>query len=80
MLANEQVKEGTCERCKEEVTKRNLTQWFFKITDYAEELLQKLDGLDWPEKTKHMQRNWIGKSIGANIRFTIKGMNENIED
>ncbi len=79
VLANEQVKEGKCERCKEEVTKRNLTQWFFKITNYAEELLQKLDDLDWPEKTKHMQRNWIGKSIGANIHFKIKDVNEYIE-
>ncbi len=79
VLANEQVKDGACERCKEEVTKRNLTQWFFKITDYAEELLQDLDDLDWPEKTKHMQRNWIGKSIGSNIRFSIKALNEYID-
>lgn len=79
VLANEQVKEGACERCREEVTKKNLTQWFFKITEYAEELLRDLDDLDWPEKTKHMQRNWIGKSIGANIRFSIKGLNDTIE-
>jgi len=79
VLANEQVKDGACERCMEEVTKRNLTQWFFKITDYAEELLQDLDNLDWPEKTKHMQRNWIGKSIGSNIRFSIKDLNEYID-
>ena len=79
VLANEQVKEGACERCDAEVTKRNLTQWFFKITDYAEELLQKLENLDWPEKTKHMQRNWIGKSTGANIRFPIEGFNESVE-
>ena len=69
VLANEQVKEGFCDRCKDEVTKKNLTQWFFKITDYAEELLQCLEKLDWPDKTKHMQRNWIGKSTGANILF-----------
>ena len=63
VLANEQVKDGVCDRCKEPVTKKELTQWFFKITEYAEELLEKLDGLDWPEKTKHMQKNWIGKSV-----------------
>ncbi len=79
VLANEQVKEGVCERCREEVTKKNLTQWFFKITDYSEELLQMLDDLDWPEKTKHMQRNWIGKSIGSNIHFSVKGISENIQ-
>ena len=79
VLANEQVKEGVCERCKEEVTKRELTQWFFKITDYAEELLQKLDSLDWPEKTKHMQKNWIGKSVGANIQFKVQEFDDVIE-
>lgn len=71
VLANEQVVDGHCERCDTEVTKKNLTQWFFKITEYAEELLEKLDGLDWPEKTKMMQKNWIGKSIGGEIRFQI---------
>ena len=71
VLANEQVKEGACERCKKDVTKKNLTQWFFKITDYADELLEQLEDLDWPEKTKHMQRNWIGKSIGAKIEFQV---------
>jgi leucyl-tRNA synthetase len=71
VLANEQVVDGCCERCETPVTKRNLTQWFFKITDYAEELLQKLDDLDWPERTKIMQRNWIGKSVGANIDFHL---------
>ena len=79
VLANEQVKDGFCDRCSNEVTKRNLTQWFFKITDYSEELLQCLDDLDWPEKTKHMQRNWIGKSIGTNIHFTIKDKNETLQ-
>ncbi len=73
VLANEQVVQGLCERCKSEVTKKNLTQWFFKITAYAEELLQGLDALDWPEKTKAMQRNWIGKSTGGEITFSIKG-------
>lgn len=69
VLANEQVKEGLCERCGSVVTRKNLTQWFFKITDYAEELLDGLDGLDWPEKTKLMQKNWIGKSTGGEITF-----------
>ncbi|HHV74946.1 MAG TPA: leucine--tRNA ligase [Thermoanaerobacterium sp.] len=73
VLANEQVVEGTCERCGSEVTKKDLTQWFLKITDYAEELLDKLDELDWPEKTKMMQRNWIGKSDGAEIEFKVDG-------
>ncbi|WHE06863.1 leucine--tRNA ligase [Thermoanaerobacterium thermosaccharolyticum] len=73
VLANEQVVEGTCERCGSEVTKKDLTQWFLKITDYAEELLEKLDELDWPEKTKMMQRNWIGKSDGAEIEFKVDG-------
>lgn len=73
VLANEQVVEGLCERCDNEVKKRNLTQWFFKITKYADELLAELDELDWPEKTKQMQRNWIGKSVGAEIDFKIVG-------
>ena len=69
VLANEQVKEGECERCGTQVVRKNLTQWFFKITEYAEELLSGLDGIDWPEKTKNMQRNWIGKSTGCEIEF-----------
>ncbi|MGB9781197.1 leucine--tRNA ligase [Caldanaerobacter sp.] len=73
VLANEQVIDGKCERCGTEVTKKELTQWFFKITAYAEELLEKLDDLDWPEKTKMMQRNWIGKSEGAEIEFKVDG-------
>ena len=72
VLANEQVTDGCCERCGTQVVKRNLTQWFFKITDYAEELLDKLDDLDWPEKTKLMQKNWIGKSSGGEIIFTTE--------
>ncbi|MBC2582226.1 leucine--tRNA ligase [Clostridium sp. DJ247] len=71
VLANEQVVDGACERCSTEVTKKDLTQWFLKITDYAEELLQYLDNLDWPEKTKAMQRHWIGKSIGAEVTFKV---------
>ena len=71
VLANEQVIDGTCERCDTDVTKKNLTQWFFKITDYADELLEKLDTLDWPEKTKSMQKHWIGKSTGSNVDFKV---------
>ncbi|MBO5851381.1 MAG: leucine--tRNA ligase, partial [Clostridia bacterium] len=76
VLANEQVIQGTCERCHNLVIQKDLTQWFFKITDYAEELLQGLDNLDWPSKTKAMQKNWIGKSIGGEILFKC----ENGED
>ncbi len=72
VLANEQVVDGGCERCGTPVVRKNLTQWFFKITDYAERLLQNLDGLDWPEKTKMMQRNWIGKSTGGEITFALE--------
>lgn len=71
VLANEQVKEGECERCGTEVTKKDLTQWFFKITDYTEELLEDLDNIDWPEKTKAMQRHWMGKSTGTNVTFKV---------
>ncbi len=73
VLANEQVIDGSCERCSSEVTKKNLTQWFFKITDYAQELLDCLPDLDWPEKTKKIQYNWIGRSEGAEIEFKVDG-------
>ncbi|MDR2634699.1 MAG: leucine--tRNA ligase [Clostridiales bacterium] len=73
VLANEQVKDGCCERCGAVVVRKNLTQWFFRITEYAEELLSGLDGLDWPEKTKLMQKNWIGKSYGGEIEFSTTG-------
>ena len=73
VLANEQVIDGECERCSSEVTKKNLTQWFFKITEYAQELLDFLPGLNWPEKTKKIQQNWIGRSEGADIEFKIHG-------
>jgi leucyl-tRNA synthetase len=77
VLANEQVKsDGTCERCGTVVIQKNLTQWFFKITDYAEELLRGLNTIDWPEKTKLMQRNWIGKSEGVEVRFNVYGSDE----
>lgn len=73
VLANEQVKaDGTCERCDNPVVKKFLTQWFFKITAYAEELLRDLNKIDWPEKTKIMQINWIGKSEGIEIDFTAE--------
>lgn len=73
VLANEQVVDGGCERCHTKVLRKNLTQWFFKITAYAEELLKDLDALDWPEKTKLMQKNWIGKSVGGEIEFMTEG-------
>ena len=71
VIANEQVVDGECERCGSVVKKRFMKQWFFKITDYAEELIADLDGLDWPEKTKLMQKNWIGKSTGGEIEFGV---------
>ena len=71
-LANEEVVDDKCERCGTAVTKKNMRQWVLKITAYAERLLEDLDGLDWPEKIKLMQRNWIGKSFGAEINFKIK--------
>ena len=79
VLANEQVHDGKCERCGTEVVKKNLTQWFFKITDYAEELLDGLETIDWPEKTKAMQRNWIGKSTGLQIRFQIDQHDDHLD-
>lgn len=72
VLANEQVLDGKCERCNSEVIKKNLTQWFFKITNYAEELLQGLENLDWPQKTIAMQKNWIGKSVGGEVEFALE--------
>lgn len=69
VLANEQVIGGECDRCKSLVERKDMTQWFFKITDYAEELLNDLNKIDWPQKTKIAQTNWIGKSIGAEIIF-----------
>ncbi len=71
VLANEQVVDGACERCHQEVTKRDLTQWFYKITAYAQELLDYIPKLDWPEKTKKIQINWIGRSEGAEIEFAV---------
>jgi leucyl-tRNA synthetase len=75
VLANEQVIDGKCWRCDEVVTKKKLSQWFLRITDYAEELLQDLDKLTgWPDKVKTMQRNWIGKSYGAVLNFKVDGI------
>ncbi|MDP3947568.1 MAG: class I tRNA ligase family protein [bacterium] len=79
VLANEQVVEGRCERCATEVVQKEIEQWLLKITDYAERLLGDLAGLDWPEKTKTMQRNWIGRSEGASIRFNVVGV-QNVVD
>ncbi|HOK33470.1 MAG TPA: leucine--tRNA ligase [Fervidobacterium sp.] len=79
VLANEQVKEGKCERCGTTVTMKYLEQWYFKITDYAEKLLDGLDKLPgWPEHVKTMQRNWIGKSTGAEVDFPIDGLDKTI--
>jgi len=70
VLANEQVVNGFCERCGAAVTRRDLEQWFFHITRYADELMEH-DGIDWPERIKIMQRNWVGKSVGAEISFAL---------
>lgn len=80
VLANEQVlNDGTCERCGTPVVQKNLTQWFLKITAYAEELLDGLNKINWPDKTVTMQRNWIGKSQGAEVEFKVDGSSEVIK-
>ena len=71
VLANEQVEDGVCERCKNEVSQKEMEQWFFRITDFAEYLIKGLEKIDWPESTKIAQKNWIGKSEGAIIKFQI---------
>ncbi len=73
VLANEQVVAGACERCSTEVVPKEMTQWFFRITAYADRLLAGLEHLDWPETSKKLQSNWIGRSEGAEIRFEIQG-------
>ena len=79
VLANEQVTEGRCWRCDSEVEKRPLTQWYLKITDYAQELLDDLDQLEgWPERVKQQQSNWIGRSEGAEVTFTLCDANGNV--
>ena len=78
-LANEEVVNGCCERCGAAVTKKNLKQWMLRITKYAERLLNDLDKLDWPEKVKKMQTDWIGKSYGAEIDFEVEGREDKIK-
>lgn len=75
-LANEEVADGKCERCNTPVTKKNLRQWMLRITKYADRLLNDLDKLDWPEKVKKMQSDWIGKSYGAEVNFKVYGKDE----
>ena len=78
VLANEQVEGGKCWRCGNPVTKRNLKQWFFRITAYADEILEATDALDWTEMVKTMQKNWIGRSVGAEVEFAVSGQDSNI--
>ncbi len=78
VLANEQVKDGACERCGTEVIQKSLTQWFFQITKYSQKLLDGLEDLDWPQKTKLMQQHWIGRSEGAEVRFDLDGHDETV--
>ncbi len=77
-LANEEVVNGKCERCGSDVTKKNLRQWMLKITAYADRLLDDLDTLDWPEKVKKMQTDWIGRSYGAEVNFKVENTDESI--
>jgi leucyl-tRNA synthetase len=76
VLANEQVEGGKCWRCGNPVVKKNLKQWFFKITEYADEMLEATDGLNWTESVKVMQKNWIGRSQGAEVEFKLDGRDE----
>jgi leucyl-tRNA synthetase len=75
VLANEQAVDGKCDRCGNPVVQKELDQWLFKITDYADELITGLDDVDWPERTKIMQKNWIGRSEGATVKFKIQTKN-----
>ncbi len=79
ILANEQVEQGLCWRCESQVEKKDLKQWFFKITDYADRLIDDLQTVDWPEKIKKMQENWIGKSIGTEVVFKGISASDNQE-
>ncbi len=79
VLANEQVIDGHCERCESPVQRKEMKQWFFRITAFTEELLAGLDNLDWPEKTRKLQTNWIGRSEGTNISFEIGGSGDKVE-
>ena len=78
VVANEQVHDGRCERCGTEVIGRTMEQWFFRITDYAQALLDDLDTVDWPEAIKNRQRNWIGRSEGAEIAFRLDELGEDV--
>ena len=78
-LANEEVVNGVCERCRTPVERKEVRQWILRITKYADRLLSDLDGLDWPESIKEMQRNWIGKSEGALVKYLVKGSEVEIE-
>ena len=78
VLANEQVENGNCWRCGTEVFKKSMKQWFFKITEYADSLLDELDDLNWPDKIKTAQRNWIGRSQGAQITFALEDRDETV--
>lgn len=80
VLANEQVENGKCWRCGHEVEKKKMKQWFFKITAYADELLDTLDEVEWPEKIKIMQKNWIGRSEGAEVTFGVDRDGDNLGD
>lgn len=77
-LANEDVKQGKCWRCGTQVIQKEIKQWFFKITEYADKLLEDLDKIQWTEQLKTMQKNWIGKSTGTNLKFNIPELNEEI--
>ena len=79
-LANEEVKEGKCDRCGSQVTHKTIRQWVLKITAYADRLLEDLDQLDWPESVKLMQKNWIGRSTGAEVNFTVADKDGNPTD
>lgn len=79
VLANEQVVNGECDRCGTTVERKNLKQWYFKTTAFADALIDDLDSIDWPDKIKEMQRNWIGRSVGAHINFAIDGSNEKLQ-
>lgn len=79
VIANEQVKDTHCERCDSPVELKNIEQWFFKITDYADKLLKDIDDLNWPESTKERQKNWIGKTEGTEINFSLESTESSLD-
>ena len=79
VLSNEQVISGRCERCEAQVEKKDMEQWFWRITNYAEKLLKNLDWIDWSEDVKVIQKNWIGKSQGSSVKFKIKNLDYILE-